>query len=150
MNAGNGHTPYPAPGGTAGQLLTKQAIIVAEDIPTERVPVPEWGGDVLVRGLTGSGRDEYFKSMAKRGRRGEQVADATNATAKLIALTIIDSETDRPMFHTGEVELLGRKSAAALHRVEEAAMRLSGLTDEDMEELGKASETTPSESSTSG
>jgi hypothetical protein len=140
---------YQAPENSAGPLLTKQQIVVATDIPTRRVPVPEWFGDVLVRGLTGRGRDDYFRSMAKM-RKGQQVADPVNATAKLCALCIIDPETDGPMWSAAEVALLGEKSAAALHRVEEVAMALSGLDDETMEELGKASETpTPNDVSTS-
>jgi hypothetical protein len=150
MSSSNGKDAgHPAPEGSAGGLLTKQQIVVADDIITERVPVPGWGGDVLVRGLTGTGRDAYFKSMARTGRGGQPVADPVNATAKLCALCIIDPATDRPMFSPGEIELLGRKSAASLHRVEEVAMRLSGLSDEDMEELGKASASTPSEAFTS-
>ena len=34
-------------------MLTRDAILNAADLKTEAVPVPEWGGDVLVRGLTG-------------------------------------------------------------------------------------------------
>ena len=34
-------------------LLTRDAILAAADIQTETVPVPEWGGEVAVRPLTG-------------------------------------------------------------------------------------------------
>jgi len=152
MTSENGSRKYDLPEGVT--LLSKQQIVVADDILTQVVRVPEWkaasGADaVLVRGMTGQGRDDYFKSMA-RMRRGQQVADPENATAKLCALCIIDPDTDQPMFTAAEVGVLGRKSAAALHRVEEVAMALSGLDDETMAELGKASASTPSASSTSG
>jgi hypothetical protein len=139
---------YATPEDSAGGLLSKQQIVVASDIPTRRVPVPEWGGDVLVRGLTGAGRDKYFQSMAKV-RKGQTVADPENATAKLCALCIIDPKSDQPMFTAAEVGVLGDKSAAALHRVEQIAMALSGLDDETMEELKKASTSTGSDVSTS-
>jgi hypothetical protein len=135
-------------------LLRKQDILKADDIPTEEVPVPEWGGEVLVRGMTGSGRDEYFAAMTKL-RRGQTIPDTVNATAKLCQRTIWDPDTDLPMFTDAEVYELGRKSASALHRVEQVAMRLSGLEEEDMALLsGKDSPrpepSTTKESSTSG
>ena len=37
-------------------LLTKAAVLTAE-LPREIVNVPEWGGDILVRGFTGKERD---------------------------------------------------------------------------------------------
>ena len=42
-------------------LLTKEQILRVKDIETRKVNVPEWGGDVMVRSLTGAERD-YFES----------------------------------------------------------------------------------------
>ena len=41
--------------------LTKDAILKAEDLPTEKVPVPEWGPgqSVTVRTMSGDERDRY-------------------------------------------------------------------------------------------
>jgi hypothetical protein len=47
------------------------------------------------------------------------------------------------------VEALGKKSAAALNRVFEVAQRLSGITDDDVEELAKNSVGGPSDGSIS-
>lgn len=130
-------------------LLGKEDILKAVDRPTETVSVPEWGGEVLVRGCDGGGRDEYFASMTILRRDGRQGVDATNATAKLVARCIIDPATDEPMFTQQDVDALGRKSGAALNRVFDVAQRLSGLSDEDMADLGKDSGSTQSEGSTS-
>ena len=35
-------------------MLTKEAILAADDLPREKVDVPEWGGEVYVRALTGA------------------------------------------------------------------------------------------------
>jgi hypothetical protein len=130
-------------------LLSKDQILKADDRPIEEVEVHEWGGSVLVRGMDGIGRDEFFASMAvQRGK--QQVMDVANATAKLVARSILDpDDRDQLMFTPQEVAELGTKGAAALERVGSVAQRLSGLTDEDMAELGKASEPTPSDGSTS-
>ena len=38
-------------------LLSKSAILCANDLQTEDVDVPEWGGTVRVRSFTGRERD---------------------------------------------------------------------------------------------
>ena len=130
-------------------LLTREDILKADDRPTETVHVPEWGGDVLVRGLDGRGRDSYFATHDGTGRGNGNVMDTTNATAKLVASCIV-TEDGEPLFTMDDVNALGAKSGAALNRVFDAAQRLSGLSDDDLDELKKASEPTPNGRSTSG
>jgi hypothetical protein len=121
--------------------LTREAILKADDLPTEIVPVPEWGGDVLVRGLNGTERDEFEAStMVLRGPAGKQqaVPDTANIRAKLVARCIIGDDGE-PMFTQQDVHALGLKSSAALDRIFEVAARLSGISDRDLEDLGKDS-----------
>jgi hypothetical protein len=103
---------------------------------------------VLVRGGDGRGRDSYFASMAVQGRGGLRSMDITNATAKLVASCIV-TEDGEPLFTMDDIDALGQKSGAALNRVFEAAQRLSGLSDEDLEEAGKVLTPTPNGRSTS-
>ena len=127
-------------------LLTRDAILQAQDLPTEQVSVPEWGGEVLVRGLTGADRDDFEQSIAEQ--KGKNVKmNLRNVRAKLVALTVVDEDGNR-LFSDKDAEVLGRKSAVALNRVFEVAQKLSGLTPEDVEELTKNSESDQSEDST--
>ncbi len=128
-------------------LLTREDILKADDRPTETVHVPEWGGDVLVRGLDGRGRDSYFASMTVQAGNRQRM-DTTNATAKLVASCIV-TEDGEPLFSMDDVNALGAKSGAALNRVFDAAQRLSGLSDDDMAELGETSAATPNGRATS-
>lgn len=113
--------------------LSRDAILNIEDLDYEDVEVPEWGGTVRVRGLTGSERDSYEASvMQRRGKRYELVM--ADARAKLVALVVVNEEGAR-LFSDRDVKALGRKSAAALNRVFSVGQRLSGLTNEDIEEL---------------
>lgn len=126
-------------------MLSKEAILAADDRPTETLPVPEWGGDVMIRGMSGLDRDAFFTSQVLRDTAGNIIGqDLRNGAAKLAARSIIDPDTREPMFDLAEVEVLGRKSAKALGRVEAVAQRLSGLTEETSKELGKDSASTPS------
>lgn len=138
--------------------LNKDQILKVDDRQIEEIEVPEWGGSVLVRGLDGAGRDAYFQSMTVmrnpgKGKAPQMGMDNTNATAKMVARCILDPDDpkhERLMFDSyKDLEELGAKSGAALNRVYEAALRLSGLDQDDMEELGKSSGTTPNGGSTS-
>lgn len=116
-------------------MLNKKAILDAQDIKSELVTVPEWGGDVLVRGMTGSQRDEFEASIVEM-RGNTQMMHLQNIRAKLCSMTLCD-EDGRRMFDSDEVDELGAKSAQALQRIFEVAQRLSGLTQTDVETLAK-------------
>ena len=114
-------------------LLTRDAILQAQDLPTERVVVPEWNGEVLVRALTGAERDAFEQSIVEQRGKSTRM-NLQNLRAKLVALTVVDEEGKR-LFSDEDAKLLGQKSAAALNRIFEVAQRLSGLRPEDVEEL---------------
>lgn len=130
------------------KLLTRDAILQAEDLPTEDIEVEEWGGAVRVRALTGAERDAFEQSIVEQRGKSTRV-NMRNIRAKLVALTVVDADGKR-LFSDKDAELLGKKSAAALDRVFEVAQRLSGLSPEDMEELSGNSEEGQSEDFTFG
>jgi hypothetical protein len=116
-----------------GSYLTRDAILAAASLKTEEVDVPEWGGIVLVRELSGRERDEWEASLAVQ--RGKQmVPDVANMRAKLAARCIVGADLE-PVFTQQDVAALGELSAAALDRVFEVASRLSGLSETDLEEM---------------
>lgn len=120
-------------------FLTRDQILQAVDIQTEEVEVPEWGGKVLVRGLTGTERDALEAGMLEIKNRGNQRVNLTNMRAKLVSMSIIDQNGKR-LFKDRDIEALGAKSALALNRVFDVAQRLAAMTEEDVEELTKNSE----------
>lgn len=127
--------------------LTRDAILAAPDLPLEVVEVPEWGGSILVRGMTGTERDAFEReSIARKGKSVE--VNLENLRARLLARTIVDDNGSR-LFTDSDIALLGSKSAAALDRVFAAAQRLSGIGQDDVEDLSKNSASGPSGSSTS-
>lgn len=118
-------------------LLTKQEILNAQDRKTEDVDVPEWGGTLRLRCLSGAERDAFEASLTK-GEGKNRKLDLVNVRARLVALSAVDESGGR-LFDDNEVALLGAKSAAALDRAYAVAQRLSGLTDKDVEQLEKNS-----------
>lgn len=103
--------------------LTRDQILAADDLPRETVAVPEWGGDVIVRALTGEERDAYEVETAEAMKTG----NPPNMRARLVALTAIDEAGNRLFNHETHVARLAKKSGRALDRLFEAAARLSGM-----------------------
>jgi hypothetical protein len=116
--------------------LTKKQILEADDLKVETVNVPEWGGDVLVKAMTGWERDQFEGSLIEHKKSGNTIK-TENIRAKLVQKTVIDAETKEPLFSTAELEVLGKKSASALDRIFTVSRKLSGLSEEDIEELEK-------------
>ena len=127
------------------KLLGREDVLKADDNMEEYVEVPQWGGTVKVKGLTGNERDRYEASLVKGTGRNREVTMKA-ARAKLVVLGTIDEE-GKQVFNSKDVAALGKKSAKALNRVANAIQRLSGLTAEDMEELTGNSDDGQNESS---
>lgn len=122
--------------------LKRDDILKVQDIKIESVSVPEWGGDVYVKGMTGAERDQFESSIVEMHGKGNTRVKLENIRAKLVALTTCD-ETGERLFTSKDAEALGKKSAAALQRVFEVSQRLSGLTPGDVDELAKGLEENP-------
>src|SRR5688572_21180844 len=96
-------------------LLTREQILKKRDLPREPVDVPEWGGSVLVRGMTGAERDGFEQSIVDtRGKSAK--ANFANIRAKLCARCIVGEDGAR-LFTESDVSELGEQSGAALQRV---------------------------------
>lgn len=114
-------------------ILKRDQVVAHREMRTETVPVPEWGGDIIIKELTGRERDEWEASFQGK-KKGE--INWTNFRARLIVACAVD-EAGQPLFYPSDVDLVGELSAAALDRVFSAARRLSGLSDQDIDELAK-------------
>jgi len=116
---------------TGGGLLSATAILSAADLPHEDVAVPEWGGTVRIRTMTSGARDDYEQKMlAAKGQTQR------NVRAQLVVLCAVDEAGGR-LFGPSDIEALGRKSAKALDRLFDVAIRLNGMGPADIEELEK-------------
>jgi hypothetical protein len=130
-------------------LLNKDAILTADDLTSEDVEVPEWGGTVRLRALTGTERDDFEASCVGEEKNGKPSVNAKNIRARLVARCCVGEDGQR-LFTDAEVTKLGMKSGRALDRLWDAARRLSGMSDDDVEELAGNSEPAPSGLSISG
>jgi len=114
-------------------MLTAEQILKADDSSQrEKVDVPEWGGHVYVRVLSGAERDR-FELIVQDGVANKATA---NIRASLCVRAICDAEGKR-IFTDNQAANLATKSSVALDRVFEVAQRLNKLKDEDIEDLQK-------------
>ena len=123
--------------------LTKDQIIAAQDARVTLVDVPEWGGEVCLRTLSGAERDAFEASVSGDGQRHNLV----NIRARFAALVIADKQGNR-LFDDSDTAMLGKRNAKALDRIFESGRQHNGMTDEEVEELEKNSGGGQSEGST--
>jgi len=129
--------------------LSREDILNVKDISIEEVEVPEWGGSIYVKSMTGTERDAFEASIVRaNSRSGKANVNMENIRAKIAANTICD-ENGELLFTKHDITVLGNKSASALQRVFEVAQRLSGITEEAVKELAEGLEQNPTEDSPS-
>lgn len=129
------------------RLLGRDAILNADDRRFEIVECPEWGGSVRLASITGMQRDSYEQGLIEE-RTGNRRMNLRNARAKLVVLTAVD-EDGRKLFTTEDLTALGRKNAAPLDRLFDAAKILIGMGDKDVEKLTENFDDDPSDDGTS-
>lgn len=116
-------TEAPAP-----TLLDAAAILAADDIPTDYVDVPEWGGRVKVRAMTGTERDYYDAQSAiqRREAPGDPAAVMGGFRVRMLVKVLID-EKGRRLFQDDQLAALGAKNGAVIDRIYDAVAALSKL-----------------------
>ncbi|WP_265560939.1 phage tail assembly chaperone [Streptomyces hygroscopicus] len=128
-------------------MLSRDQILNASDLTIREVPVPEWGGTVHLKALTGRERDAWEAS--NRILRGSDwIPQPVGARARLLVRAIVD-ETGQRIFEDKDAAALGEKSGSVIDRLFDIAAELSGVQDSAVEEAAGNSEAALSGSSTS-
>jgi hypothetical protein len=115
--------------------LSKAKILSAKDVKVETLPVPEWGGDVFVKTLSGTERDAFEDAYSSDKMK--------NFRVRFLVLTLCDENGER-LFSDSEIEELGKKSASVISRLFEKSWAINAFRSEDVDALGKDSATVPS------
>ena len=115
--------------------LTRDQILGADDLKRELVAVPEWGGDVYVRVMTGRERGEFEAEFAEH--KGSPAA-LKGVRERTVAKTACDEKGSR-IFTDDDAAALGGKSAGALDRLFDKALELAriGADEADLEAEAK-------------
>jgi hypothetical protein len=131
------------------KILSKAEILAASDLETVTVDVPEWGGAVVIRAMSGLQRDLYETSLMQQQDDGTYKVNTENMRAKLVCFTAVD-EAGISLFSGDELALLAAKSAAVLERLFDVAQKINGLQKGAVDEAAKNSASDPQDVSPSG
>lgn len=111
----------------------RSQILNADDIKEEIVEVEEWGCKILVKGLTGKARSEILNEAISQ----DGSFDFTKVYPDLVIGTSYDPETEERIFQKEDRDMLNEKSGAALEKIAEIAVKLSGLKEAAQEKAVK-------------
>ena len=102
-----------------GKYLTAADILQAEDFVFEDISIPEWGGTVRIRSLSGAQRATLKKAVDA----GSETADEM-----ICVMSIVDEDGNR-IFNSSQIEALRKKNTKAITRIAKRALVISGMID---------------------
>jgi len=105
--------------------LNREEILGADDIKREEVETPEWGGNVLIRGLNAA----QYLDMGFDLRTDDDTLDPEKVKAMMptiVSMGVID-EDGTPLFGKDDVKALAKKSFGPVNRISTRILELSGL-----------------------
>jgi hypothetical protein len=135
----------------------RAAIFNIDDIDSEIVAVPEWGGkEFEVRAMTGKDRNFVMNAAivtepAKDGKEASRRLDLLKAQPEIIIMSCFLPGSGKPgvkVFDLADRDQLAERNSKALDRLSQVATRLAGLTADSVEEAKKNSENTQKSAST--
>ena len=127
--------------------LSRKDILEVNDLTTRVVPIPEWKGNVIIKMMTGTERDQFEDSLFE-GRGKDRKSNYKNLRAKLLSMCLVGEDGKR-LFSDKDIEFLGGKSAKVLDRLYTIATELNGIGSKEEEALTKNSESEGNDTSTS-
>lgn len=114
-------------------LSLRDRILSAKDIKSEAVTIDEWDVTLEVRGMTGKQRARLLQSSMKK----DGSPDLEKMYPALVILCTYDPETGERVFEDADRDGIGDKSGRAQEIIAQAAMRLSGLTEDALKDATK-------------
>lgn len=126
-------------------MLTREQIDAAADLVREEVAVPEWGGTVVVRTLSGTEREEFDLENARlrdAAPKGD-VGWYRGFRLRLLVRALCGAD-GAPLYRPDEVDVLGRRNPLVLARLFDVADRLNAVTERAIEDRVGKSEAAPS------
>lgn len=123
--------------------LSKADILGAADLKTVDVSVPEWGGVVTLKTMTGAERDEFEASLSSStdakmvdGKAVSVKVDLRGLKVRLLSLTIVDAE-GALLFSKADVADLLEKNGGVIDRLFQECQKLNGMGNEAVNDLIK-------------
>lgn len=104
------------------KVLSFEEILAVDDDAEDDLYIPEWGGKIVVRGLSKNEFDFLRKQANRRDARGRK--------SEILEKEIIIAGMVKPPVNRANYELLKEKSAGVMVRILNEIYRKSGLEEE--------------------
>lgn len=112
----------------------KDKILQADDLEKKQVYIAEWDVTVEVRSLTGKQRASIIKSvMSPEGK----IEFIDRMYGDLLIACCYDPENGEPLFADTDKDALNNKNGSALENIARVAMDLSGLSEQEAQDMEK-------------
>lgn len=113
-------------------MIDRASILASAAAPivSDPIAVPEWGGAVRVRVMSGAERDAFEVATVP------PLGSLRNVRARLVVACACD-DAGALLFQSGDVEAVGALDARALDRVFRAARELNALGGDQIEAIKK-------------
>ena len=105
------------------KYLNAESILAAEDFMFAEVDVPEWGGKVRVRSLSGSQRTMIKKAVENK--------DTDDLEELITVMSVVDDDGKR-ILQRKQIPQLKEKSTAPISRIAQKVMEISGISNPEM------------------
>lgn len=117
--------------------LRETILATADGLEVEIVDVPEWGVKVGVRALSLAEQTNFLQAVRERTGAPQDTfkIDRQKYAPQLIIRTVIDPDTQKPIFEQADAQTIAGMSAKAVSKIVKVASKLAGLGgDEQVEE----------------
>lgn len=111
--------------------LNKEQIFACQDVVTESVSMPEWGGDVKIKTMS-IGDQIEFERLNKKSK------DSSNIVCNTLLFCCIDDNGDR-LFTEADLKVLEKKSFRAIEKLFRACLDLNAIRSDSLEKEAKNS-----------
>ncbi|HEY7824687.1 MAG TPA: hypothetical protein VIG24_17735 [Acidimicrobiia bacterium] len=127
-------------------MSLRDKILKAQDIPTETVTIPEWDVTLLVKGMSAGDRIDLMQSAydVNTGQVNMSIVYPDVAVA-----CAHEPETGEPVFTAEDKTAILSKSSAAVEKLANVGLRLSGIGKDEQDAAGKDSSSTENADSSS-
>lgn len=110
------------------------------------VAVPEWGGDVRVRVMSGTSREQFERIQSAASKAGQPIA---NLRERIMVATVCNEQGEL-LLKEEHIPILAEKDWTSLNEVFHAGLELNGMLAKSVDEAEKNSEAVQNGSSISG
>src|ERR1017187_256167 len=104
--------------------LTREAVLACNVLPTEECECPEWGGTLLVTGMSKGQQQAIIKENSPSTFDNELQKYVPKLDSDKFELALFVASVADPKFEPSDAAIMASLAAAPINRVNKLAMRL--------------------------